>query len=70
MKGARDWAKLLLEQKASVLSISEFCKRRGMSPSGLYHYVSRRLPKENLERKFAEVKVSERESVLEIHGPR
>lgn len=68
MRGARNWGKLLLEQEASGLSIREYCKRRGISPSGLYQYTSRRSESKEPEARFIEAVVSARESLLEIQG--
>lgn len=70
MKGPRDWGKLLVEQEASGLSIREFCKRRGISPSGLYHYTSQQGGAKEAAPKFIEAVVSDRVSLIELHGPR
>jgi hypothetical protein len=68
MKKTQDWNRLISEQRGSGLSIMEFCRRRGVSPSGFYRQLSRTAPAGKPESRFVEALVSDRDLMLELQG--
>jgi len=63
-----DLVRLSLEQEASGLSITAFCRKRGINPQRMYTYRSERAKKERIPRAaaFVPAVLSSSEQMIEV----